>query len=174
MIMENHWNIPCISSGRKRVLSSDEEKILADALDQDPELSNEELAVLIDYKVAPRTISHYLHRQEPPFVRKVPADEEPIDESKSLQEEKKFLNTLRRYKNSIRIYQDESFIYENERTSWIRARKGRTVHRKRKRTGKKYSFAISMTNAGLLHPPYLIDSNFDDDRFLEYVEDELA
>ena len=39
---------------------------------------------------------------------------------------------------------------------------------------KKYSFAISMTNAGLLHPPYLIDSNFDDDRFLEYVEDELA
>ena len=33
------------------MLSSDEEKILADALDQDPELSNEELAALIDYKV---------------------------------------------------------------------------------------------------------------------------
>jgi len=57
---------------------------------------------------------------------------------------------------------------------WVRARRGRTVHRKRKRRGKKYSFAISMTNAGLLHPPYLIQGNFDDDQFMEYVEDMLV
>jgi len=103
------------SPGRKRVLSSDEENFLAESLDQNPELSNEDLAALVDYKIAPRTISDYLHRRDPPFVRKLPSDEEPIDESKALVEGKKFLNTVRRYNNSIRIYQDESFVYDNER-----------------------------------------------------------
>ena len=50
------------SPGRKRILSEDEEKFLAESLDQNPELSNEDLAALVDYKIAPRTISDYLHR----------------------------------------------------------------------------------------------------------------
>lgn len=38
-------------------------KILADSLDQNPELSNKYLAALVDFKIAPRTISDYLLRQ---------------------------------------------------------------------------------------------------------------
>ena len=84
------------------------------------------------------------------------------------------MNTLRKIRNSIRIYQDESFIYDNERPKKVRGRRGKIIHRKRKRRGKRFAFSISMTEGGLLHPPYLIKENFNDENFVEYFREELA
>ena len=113
-------------------------------------------------------------KTKPPIVRKAPSDEEPINENKSQEEGKKILNTLRKIRNSIRIYQDESFIYDNERTKKVRVMRGKIIHRKRKRRGKRFAFSISMTEGGLLHPPYLIKENFNDENFVEYFREELA
>lgn len=162
------------SSGRKRLLTKEEELKLASELDLNPELSNRELAALVDNKIAPRTVSDYLLSQKPPFVRKHPSDEEPIDENRSLAEGKKKLTKISRIKNAIRIYQDESYVYDNERPKLVRARKGRVVHRKKKRRGKRFAFSIAMTIEGLLHPPYLIKENFTDHNFMEYVREKLA
>ena len=162
------------SSGRKRLLTKEEEEDLTFSLDENPELSNRDLAAIVNNKIAPRTVSDYLRSQSPPFVKKQPTDEEPIDDNKALAEGKKFLLQLRKINNSIRIYQDESFVYDNERPRLVRARRGKIVHRKRKRKGKRYAFSIAMTEEGLLHPPYLIKENFNDENFMIYVREELA
>lgn len=84
------------------------------------------------------------------------------------------MTILNGIKQSIRIYQDESYIYDNERPKRVRSRRDISVYRKRKRRGKRYAFALSMTNQGLLHPPYLIKKNFNDTNFMEYIREELA
>ena len=76
--LERHY-----SPGRKRVLCKEEEKLI-ETLEETPELSNQDLAAVVDNKIAPSTVSHYLLRQDPPFTRKTPSDEEPIDDNKAL------------------------------------------------------------------------------------------
>ena len=158
------------SPGRKKV----EEAELIEKIDNNPELSNEDLSAVVDNKITPRSVTNYLKRQNPPFTRKAPLDEEPIDDNRALELGEKILTTLNGIKQSIRIYQDESYIYDNERPKRVRSRRDIPVYRKRKRRGKRYAFALSMTNQGLLHPPYLIKKNFNDTNFMEYVREELA
>ena len=162
------------SPGRKQILTSEEESNLIENLEENPELSNEDLAAIVDNKISPRSVSNYLKRQNPPFTRKIPLDEEPIDDNKALALGKNFLTTLKGIKTAIRIYQDESYIYDNDRPKRVRSRRGTPVYRKKKRKGKRYSFALAMTNRGLLHPPYLIKENFNNSNFIEYVREELA
>ena len=45
---------------------------------------------------------------------------------------------------------------------------------KEKEEGGRFAFAVAMTDAGLLHYPYLIKENFNDENFMEYFRDELA
>lgn len=45
---------------------------------------------------------------------------------------------------------------------------------KEKEEGERFAFAVAMTDAGLLHYPYLIKENFNDENFMEYFRDELA
>ena len=82
--LERHY-----SPGRKRVLCKEEEAKLIETLEETPELSNQDLAAVVDNKIAPSTVSHYLLRQDPPFTRKTPSDEEPIDDNKALAFRKK-------------------------------------------------------------------------------------
>lgn len=108
-LISNHF------PGRKRLLSQEEEEKLVLEIENNPELSNIDLAAVVDNKIAPSTVSDYLRKQNPLIVSKTPSDEEPIDDNKALAEGKKILNKLRRIRNSIRIYQDESYVYDNER-----------------------------------------------------------
>lgn len=77
------------SPGRKKALTSEEEAELIEKIDNNPELSNEDFAAVVDNKITPRSVTNYLKRQNPPFTRKAPLDEEPIDDNRSLELGKK-------------------------------------------------------------------------------------
>ena len=91
--MERHY-----SPGRKRVLCKEEEAKLIETLEETPELSNQDLAAVVDNKIAPSILFHYLLKQYPPFTRKTPSDEEPIDDNKALAFGKKNWTSLKELK----------------------------------------------------------------------------
>ena len=62
---------PNYSPGRKKILSSEEEEKLVLTIESNPELSNLDLAGVVSNKIAPRTISDYLLRQNPQLLEKL-------------------------------------------------------------------------------------------------------
>ena len=66
-------------------MKSEEEAELIEKIDNNPELSNEDFSAVVDNKITPRSVTNYLKRQNPPFTRKAPLDEEQIDNNRTLE-----------------------------------------------------------------------------------------
>jgi transposase len=65
---------------KKRKLEPEQERKLVAALDRNPLATNHQLAAAVNDTIAPRTVSDYLARADPPFTKKVIQDQEPEGE----------------------------------------------------------------------------------------------
>ena len=73
-----------------------------------------------------------------------------------------------------RVYQDESYLYDNEAPTKGRSLRGKPIPKKKRRLGKRFPFAIAISENGLLHQPILQKDTFNDESFKNYVEQYLV
>jgi transposase len=166
---------PARQIGRPRLLSESEEKALLGHLAKNPYLSNEELASKLGNKIAPRTVSHYLKRQPVPYTQHEPRDDiTGLDDARVVRESRLYLRSLPSIPWANRVYEDESFIYDNDMEHRGRAPQGTRIHRPRRWRGKRFSFAIVLSQDGLLNVPELQKENFDTARFELFVQHSVA
>lgn len=162
---------PMNKTGRKRKLAEAEINVVLEELDRNPSASNKRLAQLVGEKVVPQSISNYIKYQEIPYTSKKYQDDDPnCFKMQTIQTSREFLMSIESIAMNRRIYQDESYLYDNESPSKGRAPKGKRIPRKKKRRGKRYPFAIAISENGLLHDPILQKESFNDSSFKNYVE----
>jgi transposase len=137
---------------RKRKLDATDESKLERALDQDPLATNRELATVVADAIAPRTVSTYLNRANPPFTTKVVQDQEPEELTEDWKAKaRRWLGKVKNIPLDRRIYADETAVYANEAPRKGRSRKGKPIFRPRSRWAKRYTLHVFAKRAGVVH-----------------------
>ena len=137
---------------RKKNLNEQEEQLIKDKLDDDPYLTNHQLASLVDGKICDQTVSTIIHRCDPPFTQKVPFERHPETMTEEWQEDvDKFIrSTLSRIPWHRRVYEDETGIKLNEAPKKGRARKGFRITRPRQPHAKKLTLHVYASETAVL------------------------
>ena len=137
---------------KKRNLNEEEEQLIQAKLDDDPYLTNHQLASLVDGKICDQTVSDIIHRCDPPFTQKVPFERHPETMTEEWQEDvDKFIrSTLSRIPWHRRVYEDETGISLNEAPKKGRARKGFRITRPRQPHAKKLTFHVYASETAVL------------------------
>ena len=137
---------------KKRNLNEEEEQLIQGKLDDDPYLTNHQLASLVDGKICDQTVSDIIHRCDPPFTQKVPFERHPETMTEEWQEDvDKFIrSTLSRIPWHRRVYEDETGIYLNEAPKKGRARKGFRIPRPRQPHAKKLTLHVYASETAVL------------------------
>ena len=137
---------------RGRKLDERQEVKLQHALDAHPFTSNRDLAAVVGGVIAPRTVSDYLARANPPFTAKVAQDQEPEELSDDWKAAARtYLGQVRKIAMSRRVYGDETGIYANEALKRGRSRKGKPIFRARSRWAKKYTLHVFARKTGVVN-----------------------
>lgn len=120
---------PVVPRGhKKRKLDAGDVSKLERALNCHPYTTNQELAAIVGEAIAPRTVSDYLSRINPPFTRKVVQEREPEE----LMEDWKardwwWPQHVKKIPLDKRVYADETPVYANEALRKGRSRKGKYI-----------------------------------------------
>jgi transposase len=150
---QQHGGDPVQPRGhKKRKLSDRDMRKLHSALDRNPILSNRQLAAKVGNKIAPRTVSDYLARADPPFTKHVLQRVEP--EEKTAEWKAKvvqFADQVRRVPFRKRVYADESPLYANEVVTFGRARKGKRAKFVTHFRSKKYTLHVYVRETEVVH-----------------------
>jgi transposase len=144
---------PVTSRGhRKRNLNEQEEQLITAKLDDNPYLTNHQLASLVDGKICDQTVSDIIHRCDPPFTEKVPFERHPETTTEEWQDDvDKFIrSTLSRIPWHRRVYEDETGISLNEAPKKGRARKGFRITRPRQPHAKKLTLHVYASETAVL------------------------
>jgi transposase len=137
---------------RKRVLDSEQVAILESTLDQNPLATNRDLAAAVDNVIAPRTVSLYLKRADPPFTTKVIQDQPPEEKTpKWKKETKKWVRHVKDIRMDRRIYADETPVYANEAPKKGRSRRGQPIFRARTKYAKRYTLHMYVKKTHVVH-----------------------
>jgi transposase len=138
---------------RKRKLSDEDEQLIRGKLDEDPYLTNHQLASRVDVKISDRTVSNILHRCDPPFTQKVPFERHPETVTEDWQEDvDRFIHsTLSHIPLPQRIYEDETGISLKEAPKKGRARRGFRITRPRQPHAPKLTLHIYASQTAVVY-----------------------
>jgi transposase len=148
-----HGNDPVTERGHKRrkLVPCQEAKLLR-TIEADPMATNRDLARAVGNVIAPRTVSHYLARAEPPITSKVIQDQEPEELTNDWKTAcRQWLRRVVKMRLDDRVYVDESAIHENEAPRNGRSRRGKPIFRPRSRYAKKYTLHVYARRTGVVH-----------------------
>jgi len=166
---------PRVHTGREHQLTSEDVETLVRCVLEDPHATNAQLAFVVHGKIRPRTVSDYLHRSQPPFVRKqVQDDEFDVGNTRLHQEVVEYWDTIMDIPWDRRVYMDESFVYTNEAPRFGRGPQGTPIVRQRPRHGHRLTIFQSIRQSGAVHPPIALEETAKDGVFLGYVRVHLA
>ncbi len=164
---------PKVSTGRPRILWKEQVERLLEALKRNPSATNEMLSATVFNMVAPRTVSHYLKRENYTQKRIMDGGAQKMDD-RIVGETRDFYLKVKDIPWEKRVYMDESFVYNNEAPSMGRSKAGEPINRVRDKRGKRWTMYLAIRVNELVHPPILKDKNADDVEFMKYVEESLV
>lgn len=158
--------------GRKRILSTEEVAKLRQLLEDNPFLTDKQLAEELGGKITAGGVNRYV--TEMGFAPKVPAKgDEPLTPH-IITETKNYLRQLRRIPMRDRVYVDETAVYANAYPRRGRALPGVRIGVPLPANARRYTVYWAITQEGQLHPPILQKGNCNDQSFLQYVTQTLA
>lgn len=153
--------------GRKATLTAAEISRMTNALEENPTMSNTQLAQLVNDKIKPQAVSKYLKRESVPFVKRKLVNVEPQEyEAEWRRKATDYLDRVSTIPLTKRIYEDETAIFDNESKRYGRVRLGSIPIRAQTRYGKKYVLHIWAKQTGVMHWE-LRDKNATDDECLK-------
>jgi hypothetical protein len=137
---------------KKRKLGSGEVVKLCSALEQNSTATNRQLSAVVHGKIAARTVSDYLARENPPFTTKVIQDQEPEELTEKWRAgARRWLGGVKKIRLDERVYEDETPVFANEAPKRGRARRGTPIIRARSHYAKKYTLHMYAKRSGVLH-----------------------
>ena len=161
------------STGRPCILWEEPVKVLLETLKKKPSASNEVLAAAVHNMISPRTVSHYLKRNNVTEKRITDGGAQKMDD-RIIQETRDFYLKVKDIPWNKRVYMDESFVYNNEAPAYGRSVAGEPINRVRDKRGKRLTLYLAIRVDGLVHMPILKHENADDVEFMMYVEHTLV
>jgi hypothetical protein len=141
----NNGNPVAPRGHKRRKLNNGDVRKIDRLLTRDPAMTNVEIANKLGDKIAPRTVSHYTLRFDPPFGVKKFTDREPGELTEQWKEEgRKFTQHVQKIRKHKRVYQDETGVYSNMAPKRGRGRAGQELTRPKKRHGVKRTLHVFM------------------------------
>lgn len=159
--------------GRPRILWEESVGTLLAALKRNPSATNEMLSAVVHNMIAPRTVSHYLKRNNITEKRITDGGAQKMD-NRIIGETRDFYLKVKDIPWNKRVYMDESFVYNNEAPSTGRSPAGEPINRIRDKRGKRWTMYLAIRVGELVHHPILKPQNADDGEFMKYVEQTLV
>jgi len=158
--------------GCKRKLNKEDEAKLRQLLEENPFLTDAQLAQQLGGKASRRTVNYYV--TEMGFAPKVPAKgDEPLTPH-VITETKSYFRRLRKIPIRDSVYVDETYLYANAYPGRGRAMPGVRVHVPLPTHARRYTVYWAITAEGQLHPPILQREHCNNETFLQYVTETLA